>query len=95
MKRGRTKVYQIRHGEKIARIEIDAEGKMVPQREVELKFGKHDDTETSGGEDGAGLMIPKRVKDPLEYEKGEVRRLQREDEESKAKRELYCRFLAP
>ena len=72
---------QILHGERIARVELDAEGKIAPQREIELKLGTKDGTETSGGEDGEDVMRPKRVRDPLEYERGEVRRLQRKDEE--------------
>ena len=81
MKRGRAKVYQIRHSEKIAQVETDADGKMIPLKEVELKLGADDDDETSGGENGDDAMVPRRVRDPLEYERGEIRRLQKKDEE--------------
>ncbi len=78
---GRAKVYQIRHGEKIAQVETDADGKLIPPKDVGLKLRADEDDETSGGESGDDVMVPRKLRDPLEYERGEIRRLQRVDEE--------------
>ena len=53
----------------------------VPQKEVELKLGAGDGDETSGGENCDDVMVPRRVRDPLEYELGEIRRLQKKEAE--------------
>ena len=52
----------------------------MEEAEFKLKTGV-DDAEASGDDDGAAAMVPRRFRDPLEYERGEVQRLQRQDED--------------